>query len=245
VLKLRYHALSIISIVFILSSPATLPSQNDPSSQWHHLYVKIRDRLVTKEDALVKLKELEVLLKDSYSKNPEKKREVRLCFPLKGYSSQAIGGKGGNGYQPQGYDFFEGNDHKGHPGHDLFIQDENQDGIDDRTGKPAEVLSVCPGIVVSIKLDWAPSSPIRGGNYIWTYEPIQSRYYYYAHLNEIFVRIGQIVSRGERLGTVGRTGEKAYLRRSPTHLHFVVHQSTNGYPKPINPYVELLRGNRE
>ena len=244
-LKLRYHVLSIISIIFILSSPSTLRSQNDPSSQWHRLYIKIRDRCVTKEDALCKLKELEVLLKDFYSKNSGKKEEDRLCFPLKGYSSKEIGGKGGNGYQPRGYDFFEGNDHKGHPGHDLFIKDENQDGVDDRIGKPVEVLSVCSGIVVSINLDWSPSSPIRGGNYIWTYEPVQSRYYYYAHLSEIFVRIGQVVSRGERLGTVGRTGKKAYPRRSPTHLHFVVHHSTDGYPKPINPYVELLKGTQE
>jgi murein DD-endopeptidase MepM/ murein hydrolase activator NlpD len=244
-IKPNYLAVSIILVILIFSFPSTLLSQNDPPCQWHDLYVKIRDRLITKEESLCKLKELEILLKDFYSKNPVKRQEDRLCFPLNGYPSQAIGGNGGNGYQPRGYDFFEGNDHKGHPGHDLFILDKNQDGIDDKTGKPVEVLSVSSGIVVSINLDWTPSSPIRGGNYIWTFEPIQSRYYYYAHLNEISVRIGQIVSRGERLGTVGRTGVKAYPRRSPTHLHFVAHHSTNGYPKPINPFGELLRSKRE
>ena len=237
-------SLLLTPLILTLSAPVS-SSQNDPAREWHHLYIEIRDRLITKEEGLRKLKELEVLLKDFYSKKSEKTQEDRLCFPLKGYSSQAIGGKGGNGYQPQGYDFFEGNDHKGHPGHDLFILDKNQDGIDDKTGKPVEVLSACPGIVVSTNLNWTPSSPIRGGNYIWTYEPIQSQYYYYAHLSEIFVRIGQIVSRGESLGTVGRTGVKAYPRRSPTHLHFVVHHSTDGYPKPINSYVELVRSNRE
>jgi murein DD-endopeptidase MepM/ murein hydrolase activator NlpD len=244
-MKSKYYVLSIISIIFILSSSSTLLSQNDPPSQWHHLYVKIRDRLITKEDALCKLRELEVLLKDFYSKNSEKKPDDRLCFPLKGYSSYAIRGKGGSGYQARGYDFFDGNDHRGHPGHDLFIRDKNQDGLDDLTRKPVEVVSVSPGMVVSVNFDWKPSSPLRGGNYLWIYEPIKNRYYYYAHLDEIFVRVGQMVSKGDRLGTVGRTGVKAYLRHSPTHLHFVVHQSMDGYPKPINPYIELLRGKQE
>jgi murein DD-endopeptidase MepM/ murein hydrolase activator NlpD len=159
---------------------------------------------------------------------------------LRGYGPSAIGGKDGSGYQIQGYDFFDGNDHMGHPGHDIFIRDKNQDGIDDSTRKPVEVVSISTGIVVSINLRWEPSSPIRGGNYIWIYDPIKSRYYYYAHLNEIFVNVGQIVSRGDPLGTVGRTGVKAYLKSSPTHLHFVVHQSIKGYPKPMEPYLELV-----
>ncbi len=234
----------LISILFLISISTPALSQIDPASEWHLLYIKIRDRLITNEEALSKLKELEVLLKDFYLKNSEKELDDRLCFPLKGYSFHFIGGKGGSGYQPQGYDFFDGNDHRGHPGHDIFIRDKNQDGLDDRTGKPVEVISASPGMVVSVNFDWKPSSPLRGGNYIWIYEPIKSRYYYYAHLNEIFVRVGQIVSKGDRLGTVGRTGVKAYPKQSPTHLHFVVHESIIGYPKPINPYTELVRAKR-
>jgi murein DD-endopeptidase MepM/ murein hydrolase activator NlpD len=222
--------------------PTIIPCQTDPALEWNLLYIKIRDRLIPKEEAMNKLKELEALLKDLYFKNSEKELDDRLCFPLKGYSSDFIGGKGGSGYQSQGYDFFDGNDHRGHPGHDIFIWDKNQDGLDDRTGKPAEVLSVSPGMVVSVHSNWKPPSPLRGGNYIWIFEPIKSRYYYYAHLNEIFVKVGQIVSKGERLGTVGRTGVNAYPKKSPTHLHFVVHESINGYPKPTNPYKELVSG---
>ena len=228
--------------LFYTSAP--ISSQIDPASEWHLLYIKIRDRLIPKEEALSKLKELEALLKDYYLKNSEKELDERLCFPLKGYSFHFIGGKGGNGYQPQGYDFFDGNDHKGHPGHDIFIRDKNQDGLDDMTGKPVEVISASPGMVVSVHSDWKSSSSLRGGNYIWIFEPIKNRYYYYAHLNEIFVKVGQIVSKGDRLGTVGRTGVNAYPKKSPTHLHFVVHQSKNGYPKPINPYKELIKGSR-
>jgi murein DD-endopeptidase MepM/ murein hydrolase activator NlpD len=169
------------------------------------------------------------------------KKEDPLSFPLKGYNATSIGGRRGSGYRPQGYDFFDGGRHKGHPGHDIFIRDGNQDGIDDATGEPVRVVSSSSGIVVSANIGWAPSSPIRGGNYVWIYEPLTSRYFYYAHLNEIFVRVGKIVSRGEPLGTVGRSGVNAYPKRSPTHLHFTVHQSGDGYPRPINPYQDFVK----
>jgi murein DD-endopeptidase MepM/ murein hydrolase activator NlpD len=235
--------LSFIVIIILTSFYPGTPvlCQEDPAAGWHLLYLKIRDSEISKEEALTKLKSLEPLLKNHNIKSPNGKPEDRLGFPLKGYGPSAIGGKGGSGYQPGGYDFFDGNRHKGHPGHDIFIRDKNQDGLDDVTGKPVEVISVSPGIVVSVNLNWEASSPIRGGNYIWVYDPIKSRYYYHAHLNEIFVSVGQIISKADRLGTLGRTGVKAYSKRSPTHLHFVVHHSVAGYPKPINSYSELIR----
>ena len=225
--------------------PSFLPSKIDPALEWHLLNIKIRDQLITKQEALVKLRELEILLKDLYLKSGRGKSEGPLSFPLKGYGPRAIGGKEGGGYQIQGYDFFDGNQHKGHPGHDIFIQDKNQDGLDDGTGKPVEVVSISSGIVVSVNLNWESSSPIRGGNCIWVFDPIKSGYYYYAHLNEIFAKVGDIVSREDSLGTVGRTGVKAYPKRSPTHLHFVVHQSKEGHPKPINPYLELIKATND
>ncbi len=225
--------------------PSSLPAKNDPAFEWHLLYIKIRDQLITKQEALVKLTELERLLKDLYLKSGRGKSDGPLSFPLKGYGPRAIGGKKGSGYQIQGYDFFDGNQHKGHPGLDIFIRDKDQDGLDDVTRRPVEVISCSSGIVVSVNLNWEPSSPIRGGNYIRIFEPVKSRYYYYAHLNEIFVNVGQIVSKGDQLGTVGRTGVKAYPKSSPTHLHFVIHQSMGGYPKPLNPYLELVSGNQQ
>jgi murein DD-endopeptidase MepM/ murein hydrolase activator NlpD len=239
----------LISFLFLILSfigfTAPLVSQIDPASEWNLLYPKIRDRLISKEEAQYKLKKLEVLLKDFYLKTANLGQDDRLCFPLKGYGHPDIGGKEGSGYQIHGYDFFDGNQHKGHPGHDIFIHDKNQDNLDDETGKPVEVIAAASGVVVSVNLNWEPSSPIRGGNYIWIFEPIKSRYYYYAHLNEIFIKVGQLVSKGERLGTVGRTGVKAYPKKSPTHLHFTVHQSKDGYPKPMNPYLELIKASQE
>jgi peptidoglycan LD-endopeptidase LytH len=238
-------SLSTTISIFVLLYPSILSPQTNPASEWHLLYPKIRERLISKEEAREKLKGLEILLKDFYLKTTNREQDDRLCFPLKGYGPSAIGGKEGSGYQIQGYDFFDGNQHKGHPGHDLFIRDKNQDGLDDETGKPVEVIAAASGIIVSVNLNWEPSSPIRGGNYIWISEPIKSRYYHYAHLNEIFVKVGQVVSKGERLGTVGRTGVNAYPKKSPTHLHFTVHQSKNGCPKPINPFIELIKASHE
>jgi peptidoglycan LD-endopeptidase LytH len=210
--------------------------------QWHLLYTQIRDGLISKQEAQFRLKFLEVSLKDSYLKHSNRKEESSLCFPLEGYTRSAIGGKKGSGYQAQGYDFFDGDQHRGHPGHDIFIRDRDQKGSDDSTGKSVNVISASSGIIVSINSNWEPSSPVRGGNTIWIYEPVESRYYYYAHLQEIFVIIGRIVSRGERIGTVGRTGKNAYPKRSPTHLHFTVHYSIEGCPMPVDPYRELVKG---
>jgi len=242
---LKKKSLLISLLICAMFYPSFILSQIGPADEWNLLYPKIRERLISKEEAREKLRGLEILLKDFYLKTTTREQDHRLCFPLKGYGPSAIGGKEGNGYQIQGYDFFDGNQHQGHPGHDIFIHDKNQDGLDDETGKPVEVIAAASGIVVSVNLNWEPSSPIRGGIYIWIFEPIKSCYYYYAHLNEIFIKVGQVVSKGDRLGTVGRTGVKAYPKKSPTHLHFTVHQSKDGHPKPINPYTELIKASRK
>ena len=239
------HLLRILLVLtFGFFFPAeSLRAQMEPAAQWHLLYSQIRDGLISKQEAQLRLKSLEVVLKDLYLKRSNREEESALCFPLEGYTRSAIGGRNGSEYQAQGYDFFDGNRHKGHPGHDIFIRDRDQDGIDDSTGKSVNVISASSGIIVSVNPDWEPSSPIRGGNTIWIYEPIKNRYYYYAHLKEIFVEIGQTVSRGERIGTVGRTGKNAYPMRSPTHLHFTVHRSMEGCPMSVDPYREWVKGN--
>ena len=212
-----------------------------PAEAWHLLYPKIRDRLIDKESARETMRSLEISLKALYRQNGHVTEEAGLFFPLMGYGPNAIGGRNGSGYHIEGYDFFDGNRHKGHPGHDIFIRDRNQDGLDDITGKPVLVVAASSGIVVSINLGWEPSSPVRGGNYVWVYDPLRGRYFYYAHLTDVLVGVGQIVSKGEPLGTVGRTGVNAYKKRSPTHLHFTVHESRDGYPRPVNPYPELVK----
>ncbi len=239
ILLLRF----LIVLTFVFFCPAeSLLAQDEPAAQWHLLYTQIRDGLVSKQEARIRLRSLEAVLRGLYAGDPGVKEDDPLCFPLEDYGPSTIGGKEGSGYKVHGYDFFDGNRHRGHPGHDIFIRDKDRDGRDDATGRPVYVASASPGVVVSVNLGWEVSSGIRGGNYIWIYQPGKERYFYYAHLNEIFVRIGQWVTPGERMGTVGRTGKNANAMRSPTHLHFTVHQSAGGYPKPVNPYRELIKG---
>lgn len=195
----------------------------------------IRDRRIKRDDALICLRIFEPWLKEYFEKNGGKVNK-NWVFPVKGYGFKDIG-KGG--YKPFGYDFFDGNKHKGHPAVDIFVRDRNQDLIDDITGRPVDILSVSSGVVVAVNKGWKPGSIIRGGNYIWVYDPIDKSYLYYAHLDSVFVKPGDIVEPGERIATLGRTGLNAYPKRSPTHLHISYLKSVNGYPKPENIYKKL------
>jgi hypothetical protein len=157
-------------------------------------------------------------------------------FPLEGYNSNAIGGENGSGYLPDNYSFYDGNRHRGHPAHDIFIRDRDQDCLSDETSKPVNVLSVANGIVISVNADWDTLSNIRGGKYVWIFDPHNQNYFYYAHLDQLFVTSGDILIAGQPIGTVGRTGLNAYKRRSPTHLHFMCLSYNNGDMTPINTY---------
>lgn len=165
-------------------------------------------------------------------------------FPLKGYKANAIGGTNGNGYSDKGYNYLDGNKHSAHPAHDIFIKDANQDGLDDRTLKPVEVLAVADGIVVACTKNWEPASPLRGGKFIWVYHPAPNIFTYYAHNRAIFVKPGDEIKQGDKIAEVGRTGLNAYKKRSPTHLHFSAFKIANGLPVPFNPYQQLVKSTK-
>ena len=161
----------------------------------------------------------------------------RIFFPLKGYGLPSIGGKTGEGYRPGGYEFLGGNRHNGHPAQDIFIYDRNQDGLDDRTGRPAEALALADGVVLSTFAGWAPDDVhrhIRGGNYVWIYHPALRIFSYYAHLQDIRVGMGETVHGGAVIATLGRTGTNAFPPRSPTHLHFMLLRAAD--MAPVDPY---------
>ncbi len=167
-----------------------------------------------------------------------------ISFPLKGYSIKDVGGKNGDGYRPQGYRFLDGNRHQGHPAQDIFARDHDQDGMDDFTGRPVDVLALAEGIVLSTFSDWHEtdlSREIRGGNYVWIYHPALKAVSYYAHLEKVFVRPGDKVRGGSEIATLGRSGRNAALPRSPTHLHLMILSSGN--MQPMNPY-PLLKSSR-
>ena len=86
----------------------------------------------------------------------------------------------------------------------------------------------------------------RRGNYIVINHNIRNYYTVYMHLAAVNVKPGQVVSRGQKIGTMGNTGEvypvpSSYSPYSGTHLHFSAHIGNpyggGGYPfNPFNLY---------
>ncbi len=207
------------------------------------LNIKIRDRQINKADGLRQMQHLLPEIKKYYYAHANKGFKADTwVFPLSGYNAKAVGGKNGDGFIASGYDYFDGNKHGGHPAHDIFIRDKNQDAIDDFTNKPVSVFSMTGGVVVALETNWDSTGSQRGGNYIWIFEPDSNYFFYYAHNNKIFVKLGDIVKPGDVIATVGRTGLNARKKRSPTHLHLMQLQlDKNSYPKPVNCYKLLTK----
>lgn len=162
-------------------------------------------------------------------------------FPVKGYGPGAIGGKNGSGYVPGNFDFFDGST-GGHPAHDIFIRDSDQDCIDDATGEYVEIVSMSGGVVVETRKNWTTDMmDIKGGNIVYVYDNFSNGLFYYAHMKDVYVDVGELVKPGTLLGTLGRTGKNAYPKRSPTHLHIMYVRSFDGELVPENIYNDLLK----
>jgi murein DD-endopeptidase MepM/ murein hydrolase activator NlpD len=204
------------------------------NTDWQSFERKVRDGNLSYPEGEKAVAEWAERLKKEF---PSDRFQKAVFFPLMGYSMRDLGGKNGDGYKPAGYRFLDGNRHGGHPAQDIFVRDRDQDGKDDRTGKPVNVLALAEGIVLSIFSDWKPTDPsreIRGGNYVWIYHPALSAISYYAHLERVLVCAGDRVQGGKEIATLGRTGKNASLPRSPTHLHIMLLSSED--MKPIDPY---------
>lgn len=229
----------IISFIFLFLVCAF--SQDNPCIEFNKLNTQVRDGTISRSEAISKIRELIPFIRDYFYKNGGTETERSgWVFPLEGYNASAIGGVKGSGYIQKGYDYFDGNNHGGHPAHDIFIYDGNQDELDDYTSKPVNVLSMTNGVVIASEAEWEPGSNLRGGKYIYIYDPASEGIFYYAHNRNIFVKPGDIVKAGGVIAECGRTGLNAYKKRSPTHLHIMYLHIEDGYPKPENIYNDLL-----
>jgi peptidoglycan LD-endopeptidase LytH len=204
-----------------------------PIENWQEYEVSVRDAKISKEAAVLKLKALVPELSSYVISNFEINVST-WAFPLENYGRESMDKRDFKPravygpYGKKGYDFFDGNRHGGHPAHDIFINDRNRDCLDDKTKKAVNVLSTEDGVVLSVNKGWKPGSLLRGGNYIWLYNPKDNKFFYYAHLNDIFVKPGEIAKRGRAIGTVGRTGRLADKKASPTHVHLMVLEYRGG-----------------
>lgn len=214
--------------------------------QFEALTIAIRDNKIEFKAALKEIqKQIPKIKLEYYKLGGIDWKKDSWFFPIQGYNSFAIGGKNGNGYTEKGYTFFDGNKHGGHPAHDIFIHDNNQDSKDDKTNNYVNVLSFSGGIIVATEKNWDTSSQLRGGKYIWVFDPYTNSLFYYAHNNKVLVESGQIIKPGQHIARVGRSGLNAFKKRSPTHLHFSQFKLDNDfYPKPIDPYKDLLIAKR-
>ena len=206
----------------------------------------VRDNKIEKTQALNKLQDILPKLQAAYNLfRPNEMKNEEWIFPVEGYSSKEIGGTHGEGYIPGRYDYFDGNKHSGHAAQDIFIYDKNQDCRDDRTEQFVNIRSVSDGIVIALEKEWNSTSLLRGGKYIYVYAPNDNVLFYYAHSNEVFVNVGQIINAGDTIATIGRTGLNAFKQRSPTHLHFMkLVLDKEFYPKPVDTYSELIKSEK-
>ena len=78
-----------------------------------------------------------------------------------------------------------------------------------------------------------------GGNIIWLDDPERNIRLYFAHLQTHDVEQGVWVKAGERIGTVGNSGN---ARTTPPHLHFGVYARGEG---PIDPYPFIHQPTRQ
>ena len=221
--------------LFLCSSAS--PLQAGVCEDWNHLYQQIRDFAMPPEAAQAAFAPLHQRLRETYGQAGVGGTE--RAYPVLGYDSKW--GENGIAFRPRGYQFFSGNRQGIHPSLDLFILDKNQDSLDDRSREPVAIVAYSGGVVVGVNKEWEFPSPQRGGKYVWIFDPTTDRYSYYAHLAQVDVHLGQILSAGETLGLLGRTGLNAYKKRSPTHLHLTVLSYRQGEMLPYNPWSELAR----
>ena len=246
-MKRHWCVINGVLLLLMLSITAAfaLPDAENASTLYaafNNFNTRIRDGRISKTAARTELLDrLAAIRADYYRRGGQDYAPTEWVFPVAGYTAAAIEKRGKHGFVASGYDFFSGNRHGGHPAYDIFIRDRNQDSRDDRTGKAVQVVSMTGGVVVALENDWRKGSKLRGGRYIWVYDPANDLLVYYAHNEELFVEPGMIVKPGELLAVMGRSGRNAAKHRSPTHLHFSVLRLVDGQPLPIPVYHELQR----
>jgi len=103
------------------------------------------------------------------------------------------------------------------------------EGIDIFAAKRTPVVAVNDGVVVDV------GNTSRGGKTIWLRSFYDDFYYYYAHLDQQHVQPGETVKKGQRIGTVGNSGNAKF---TPPHLHFGIYSFT-GAIDPL-PHVKDL-----
>ena len=244
-----------IALIILVSGYTRQSESTDKIAEYcaafQQIQFDIRDAAITPDSARIAFMQVMKNLKAAL--RPDTCRGIDsayFVYPVKDYlPRESIGGRG-RGYRANGFDLFDMNVKGSHPAHDLFVIDRDHDNIDDRTWKPIDILYFSSGIVLATETGWKYDSELRGGNWIWIYDPCLDGLFYYAHNNIVEVQPGQHVKAGDKIAEMGRSGYNAYKERSPTHLHLMYLQLDEyGMPEPYDTYEWMLqsivKGNME
>ena len=119
---------------------------------------------------------------------------------------------------------------------------EFHDAIDIYVGNGASIYAANNGVVYRVGTGCVPgnlSCNSRQGNFVVINHNIGGYYTIYMHMKDVYVSVGQTVARGQKIGTMGNTGNvyPVPTSRNPyggTHLHFSV-RIGSAYGSHINP----------
>lgn len=98
------------------------------------------------------------------------------------------------------------------------------EGVDIFAPEGTAVLAPAGGRIVSVR------NNRLGGKVVSQWDTKRNITYYFAHLSEQIVRVGEAVSAGDTIGLVGNTGNAV---TTPAHLHFGIYTNTGAIdPQP-------------
>lgn len=236
----------IIFLLFIslqIFQPINAQIDSTIISRWSILDSLIRDRRIDKDAAIDSIKKfVPQAIQLCKEKNLAFTKPADCVFPMKDIT-QISYRENGKDFRDETFDFFQGGEYRGHPAHDIFILDNDSNGIEDKTGEKIKALSMVSGVVIAIHNRWKPGDFLRSGNYVKIFDPYSEAIFYYSHLDSVFVNAGDFVNAGQEIAYVGRTGRKAI--RGRTHLHIAYYKIDDGYPIPIDIYKDLKRAEKK
>lgn len=234
---MRKHLVTLTLLTSLLCLSAFSQTDSTLFLRWQKTDDMIRDVKIDKDGAIDSIRNY-VKLGVEFCKSagiPFTKREDWI-FPESGWTKVEYR-TNGKDYKDSAFDYFQGAEFHGHPAHDIFILDNDSNGVEDVTGKLVDAAAMVNGVIISTYSSWQPDNIMRSGNYVKLFDPESKSIFYYSHLDSVFVHTGQVVNAGEKLANVGRTGRKAF--RGKTHLHIAYYKIEDGYPKPVDIIEDL------
>lgn len=208
--------------------------------RWHKTDQLIRDRKIDEDAAMDSIKMYVKLGKaefKTYGIAGTKRSD--WVFPMSDFTWYSYR-TGGKDYKDEFFSYFQGGEFKGHPAHDIFILDIDTNSFEDSTGRQVPAIAMVNGIVISTYNTWFRADYLRSGNYIKLFDPESEAIFYYSHLDSVFVKPGELVKAGDKIGYIGRTGRKAI--KGKTHIHIAYYKiDEEGDPVPEDILNDLYR----